>query len=869
MFYTEPPDGFDVVLTNAAFTVNDCEDNLDSLEVSPDAIVLAPSSSSSRKTVSFERDKTFLLKDLNLSVKKGQLVGIMGKIGGGKSLLLDGLLAEITKLTGEVGINDLEHGFGYVKQTPWLQRGTIRNNILFGKTYEYNKYKNVIKACALTEDLLSLPKRDLTGIGEAGSTLSGGQKTRISLARAVYADKNIYLLDDIFATLDTNVAKHIFQNVILGLLKNKTRIICTHQTKYLIHADLVVEMSNGKIIKQGSPGDILPDLDDYLLSSSASVETRINLSGVNQVSSDDKFSDNEDNDDKDSLFGDEYIERGTVKFSVYGTYLNAIGRSLVGSIIISMILMQSSKNMTDLWLSFWVSHVNTTFNSSSSSTDKLFMSIINIDMDNNNNNNYYLTIYAILVFLNTLFTLIRAFIFAYGGINAAIITQKNLLKIIINAKLKFFDTQSFGRILNRFSSDTYTVDDSLPFIMNILLAQLFSLLGTLIITAYGLPWIFLILAPLVPIYHWIQQHYRLTSRELKRLSSTSLSPLYTHFNETLQGLSSIRAFRAVSRFKHDNELYLESSQKTIFSSFAAGQWLALRLQFIGVALLAGVCLMAVLQHQFDVADPGLIGLAITYALSVTTLLSGVVNVFTETEREMISVERIKQYLDNVPVENKNGDSPPYAWPTQAVIEFKNVVLKYRQHYVPSLNKINFKTRPAEKIGIVGRTGAGKSSIFNALFRLVDINSGEILIDNVNIQNLQLNSLRSRLCIIPQNPFLFSGSVRVNIDPLNQYQDYQINKAFEKCKLTTLIHRLGGLDGNVEENGNNFSTGQKQLFCLVRAILHNARILCIDEATANVDQETDRAIQHTIKSSFRSATVITIAHRVRTIMHCDR
>ncbi|XP_044008333.1 ATP-binding cassette sub-family C member 10 isoform X2 [Aphidius gifuensis] len=866
-FYTDPPDGIDVMLKNAAFTVNDNADNLDNLEVSPDSIISAPSTSvtaaaatTTKKNVSFESDKTFLLKELNLNIKKGQLVGIMGKIGSGKSLLLDGLLAEITKLTGDVGISDLENGFGYVKQIPWLQRGTIRDNILFGKTYEYNKYKNVIKCCALTDDLLSLPKRDLTGIGDAGNTLSGGQKTRISLARAVYADKKIYLLDDIFATLDANVAKYIFQNVILGLLKNKTRIICTHQTKYLIHADLIVEMSNGKIIKQGNPTDILPDLDDYLLSS-ISIETNMNLLSNNQTLNNDKFEDN-DNNDNDTMLDDEYIEKGTVKFGVYGTYFNAVGRSLVVSIILSMILMQSSKNMTDLWLSIWVTHVNTTFNSSSISKEEY------LDIDKNTNN-YYLTIYAILALLNTIFTLIRAFLFAYGGINSAKTMHKNLLKTIINAKLNFFDSQSLGRILNRFSSDTYTVDDSLPFISNILLSQLFALIGTLIITSYGLPWIFLIFAPLVPIYHWIQHHYRLTSRELKRISSTSLSPLYTHFNETLQGLSCIRAFRSVPRFKHDNEIYLELNQKTIFSSFAAGQWLALRLQFIGIALLAGVCLMAVLQHQFDVADPGLIGLSITYALSVTTLLSGVVNTFTETEREMISVERIKQYLENVPVENNTGDNPPYAWPGQGVIEFNNVVLRYREHYLPSLNFVTFKTRPAEKIGIVGRTGAGKSSLFNTLFRLVEIDNGSILIDNVNIKSLKLNSLRSRLCIIPQNPFLFSGSIRNNIDPLDEYPDYQINKTIEKCKLTELVNRLGGLDGIIDENGSNLSAGQKQLFCLVRAILHNARILCIDEATANIDYETDRAIQNTIKSAFRCSTVITIAHRIRTIMHCDR
>ncbi|KAL6434971.1 hypothetical protein ACFW04_005255 [Cataglyphis niger] len=279
--------------------------------------------------------------------------------------------------------------------------------------------------------------------------------------------------------------------------------------------------------------------------------------------------------------------------------------------------------------------------------------------------------------------------------------------------------------------------------------------------------------------------------------------------------------------------------------------------------------MAVLQHQYNIADPGLIGLAITYALSVTGLLSGVVNSFTETEREMIAVERVKQYLDHVPTENMIGANPPYAWPTQGVVEFKDVVLKYRDHLVPSLKEVTFITRPAEKIGVVGRTGAGKSSLLASLFRLTEISSGSILIDNVNIQTLQLNALRSRLAIIPQNPFLFSGTIRENVDPLNQYTDMHIYKTLEKCKVHSLVYRLGGFGAVLDEGGSNLSAGQRQLFCLVRAVLHNAKIVCIDEATANVDQETDKSIQATIKFSFQSATVITIAHRIKTIMHCDR
>ncbi|XP_076649544.1 ATP-binding cassette sub-family C member 10 isoform X2 [Halictus rubicundus] len=862
-YYSECPHGVDLMLQNVMFSVTTKQNTEENGSNSHISIATPSSTSDSRKTVTFEDDAAFNLHNINLTVPKGHLIGIMGKVGSGKSLFLDGILSEITKIRGTVAVSDVDKGFAYVKQSPWLQRGTIRDNILFGNSYDYNKYKTVLKACALTTDLNSLPNKDLTVLSDAGNTLSGGQKTRISLARAIYADKDIYLLDDVLATLDPKVAGYIFEHVILGLLKNKTRLLCTHQTQYLIHADLVVDMSKGRIVNQGQPSEVLPDIDDYLLSSD-SYEPNLNILPVNDLPTDvNQF----DKNGTDPLLDEEFTEKGTVRLGVYTCYTNAVGRYLAISILISIFLMQSSKNLTDLWLSYWVTQDNTT---ATNTTDRPNLLRLNYLFDDQNiSTNYYLTVYAILAALNSLFTLMRAFMFAYGGIQAAISIHKQLLKIVVRAKAIFFDIQPLGRIINRFSSDTYTIDDTLPFIANILLAQFFGLLATIVVTTYGLPWTLLVLAPFIPVYHWIQNHYRLTSRELKRLSSAALSPLYAHFNETLCGLSTIRAFRNVPRFNQENELLLEVSQKTNFASIAASQWLSLRLQLIAVALLAGVSNIAVLQHQYNIADPGLIGLVITYTLSITGLLSGVVNAFTETEREMIAVERVKQYFENVPVEPVNGDSPPYAWPSQGVVEFQEVVLKYREHLAPSLNGVTFSTRPAEKIGVVGRTGAGKSSLFTSLFRLTEISSGTILIDNVNIQTLQLNALRLRLAIIPQNPFLFSGTVRENLDPLNQYPDLHIYKTLEKCKLHSLVYRLGGLGATFDEGGSNLSGGQRQLFCLVRAILNNAKIVCIDEATANVDQETDKFLQATIKSSFQSATVITVAHRIRTIMHCDR
>nr|CAD7591948.1 unnamed protein product [Timema genevievae] len=830
------------------------------------------------------------ISNVNLRVKKGELVGVMGRVGSGKSSLFAALSAELEKISGVVALANLEEGMGLVAQQAWLQRGTVRDNILFGKNFDDVKYRAVLEACCLQEDIDSLPKGDLTGVGEGGTTLSGGQKARVSLARAVYQDKKLYLLDDILSAVDVQVARHIFQKCVKGVLKDKTCILCTHHPQYLLSADHVIIMEDGSITKQGKPSFILSDYDEFLSSSDYDMgdskaekkhEDSVGIASMGDTTS----------LDGDSLLEEEGREVGTVRFGVYLTYWKAVGHLLGVAVIVAMILMQSFRNLTDLWLSYWVMHPYKYIFMQLKLRDRLTPRVVTHANSSTLSNvsygaveddtKYYLTVYGILAGLNSVFTLLRAFLFAYAGLHAATTIHKLLLNSIMRARILFFDLSPLGRILNRFSSDTYTVDDSLPFIMNILFAQFFSVIGTVFIIIYGLPWLVLILAPLVPIYHWLQNHYRLTSRELKRLSSTTLSPMYSHFSETLAGITTVRSFRATSRQ-------------------AAGQWLGLRLQFIGVAMITGVGVIAVLQHQFDVANPGLIGLAISYALSMTGSLNGLVNAFTETEKEMIAVERVSQYVTEVePEHSRELCSPPYGWPSQGVVVFKNVFLKYREHLIPSLDDVTFETRPAEKIGVVGRTGAGKSTLLVALFRMCEIDSGEIFIDTVNITHIGLTALSvhysrlnsapssvrrmevkgekkdqdmpemSKLAIIPQDPFLFSGTVRENLDPLEEHQDPQLWDALQRCHLVAAVRKLGGLQAPVGPGGSHLSVGQRQLICLVRAVLHNAKILCIDEATANVDQETDGYIQQTLRSSFRQSTVITIAHRVRTIMDSDR
>lgn len=698
----------------------------------------------------------------------------------------------------------------------------------------------------------------MTEVGDSGGTLSGGQKTRIALARAVYQDKLVYLFDDIFSAVDVKVGKHIFRHCIMGLLKEKTRILCTHHSKYLLNADKIIVLQNGYFKSIGIPSEILKSDKDEIMT-----DLELELDVPMEMNKDLNIDDSRDNN---NLFK-EVSKKGSLELNVCVSYWKGMGHFISISILMTVTLMQFTRNTTDWWLANGVTLQDT--NSTNITTTFFELEEMNWGLIDNNNMKTFLLIYLGFACLNTVFTLLRAFIFAYGGIVAAKTFHKKLLRTVLQSKCVFFDVTPLGRIINRFSSDTYTVDDSLPFILNILLAQLFGLLGSLVITVYGLPWICVILVPLIPIYTWLLNQYRMTSRELKRISSVTLSPVYNHFNETLLGLMHIKAMRAVVRFQRENEENIEANLKAQFASQAAARWLGLRLQLISVAIITGVSLIAVIQHQYDIANPGFIGLAISYALSITSSLAGVINAFTETEREMIAVERLNQYLE-VPSETAYYVmDAPFAWPGQGVLSFKNVTLQYRKDLNPSLKRISFETRPSEKIGVVGRTGAGKSSLIAALFRLVDLLEGVISIDSIDIKNLSLATLRSRMFCIPQDPFLFSGTLRANLDPLGEFTDDEVWSALRKANLFDTIDSLGGLKCCIDGSGSNFSVGQKQLICLARAVLHNPKILCIDEATANVDEETDKIIQNALRTAFRNSTVVTIAHRVQTILDSDR
>lgn len=438
------------------------------------------------------------------------------------------------------------------------------------------------------------------------------------------------------------------------------------------------------------------------------------------------------------------------------------------------------------------------------------------------------------------------------------------------APVTFFDSTPTGRVLNRFSSDVACADDSLPFILNILLANTAGLLGLLVVLGSGLPWLLLLLPPLSAIYYRVQRHYRASSRELRRLGSLTLSPLYTHLADTLAGLPVLRAAGATYRFEEENQRLLELNQRCQFASSATMQWLDIRLQLMGATVVSAIAGIALVQHQQGLANPGLVGLSLSYALSLTGLLSGLVSSFTQTETMLVSVERLEEYSCDLPQEPR-GQWPQLgiSWLSQGSVEFQDVVLVYRPGLPNALDGVTFRVQPGEKLGIVGRTGSGKSSLLLVLFRLLEPSSGRVLLDGVDTSQLELAELRSQLAIIPQEPFLFSGTVRENLDPRGLYEDRALWQALEQCHLSGVLRSMGGLDAELGEGGRSLSLGQRQLLCLARALLTDAKILCIDEATASVDQKTDQLLQQTICQRFANKTVLTIAHRLNTILNSDR
>uniref|UniRef100_J3MBW1 MRP-like ABC transporter n=2 Tax=Oryza brachyantha TaxID=4533 RepID=J3MBW1_ORYBR len=801
-------------------------------------------------------ESSMILRDICLELQKGIFVAIIGEVGSGKSSLLNSIIGEISVTSGSV----TSYGsIAYVPQVPWILSGSLQDNILLGKEFDPRRYEEVIHACTLDIDISAMVRGDMSHIGEKGLNLSGGQRARLALARALYHDSDVYLFDDVLSSVDSQVASYILEKAIMGpQMKQKTRLLSTHNLQAIRAADMIVVMANGLVKWSGTLESFLatpystiakPESSKAVSSTFSEKNKGVSITyefQSNALIDDDSVVDHEEQRDQNSL---EARKEGMVELSVYKKYAAFMGWLIAFVICLSAFLMQASRNGNDLWLTYWV-------DTSTGTSHTVF----------------YLIILGTFGIFNSFFTLGRAFSFAYGGLSAAIQIHADIIDNLIGAPVSFFDQNPSGRILNRLSSDLYAVDDSLPFILNIFVANFFSLLGTLVVLSYSQVSFLLILVPLWLIYSKVQFYYRSTSREVRRLDSVARSPIYSSFTETLDGSSTIRAFQKEGFFLEKFMQHVTLYQKTSYCELIAGLWLSLRLQLLAGFIILFIAMMAVVgfnsKSVINFGTPGLVGLALSYAAPVVSLLNGFLTTFTETEKEMISVERVVEYV-GIPQEELHGsESPHNSWPTEGKIEFKHVTLRYKEDLPPALNDVSFVISSGMQVGIIGRTGAGKSSILNALFRLVPICNGHILVDGFDVAKLAVRDLRGHFAVVPQSPFLFNGSLRENLDPFNRTTDTRIWEALDKCHMKAEIELIGGLDIHVKESGASFSVGQRQLLCLARAILKSSKILCLDECTANVDNQTASLLQNTICAECQGMTVLTIAHRISTVMKMD-
>ncbi|EDV20619.1 uncharacterized protein TRIADDRAFT_50946 [Trichoplax adhaerens] len=864
-------------------------------------------------------EKQATLKNINFNVPTGSLIAVVGHVGSGKSSLVSAILGEMDKSEGNVYVKG---SVAYVPQQAWMQNASIEDNILFGNDRLVGRYERSIEVCALTADLEMLPGGDQTEIGEKGINLSGGQKQRVSLARAVYSNSDVYILDDPLSAVDAHVGKHIFEQVIghHGMLRHKTRIFVTHGVGFLPYVDKIVVLEDGDIVESGSFDELLsrrgafadflitytntemnkpeeeriaeeelvndelsqlPDeIRDRLKSissqhgRSSSAGSRDSYERQRQVSFKDSLdvrslstvserrsrvsTTQEDKDsilkqvkvisEKKKLIEEEKAAVGHVKLGVFIYYMKSMGWLATILILISRVAIEGCSVGSNVWLAEWSGIVNAT-----DATRDL-----------------YLGVYGAIGASKAVVTLLSSLLLAFAAMHSARVLHSSMLFNVLKSPMSFFDTTPLGRIVNRFSKDIYVIDEIIPMIMNMFLGMVCSVISILVVICVSTPFFLIVIVPLAIVYILTQRFYVATSRQLKRLESISRSPIYSHFGESVQGVSTIRGYNVKDRFCLLNDRKVDANQMAYYPNISSNRWLAMRLEFTGNCIVLFASIFAVVGR--NALPPGIVGLSISYAMQITGTLNWMVRMSSELESNIVAVERVKEYTE---IEQEaqweiEETKPDPKWPINGDVQFANYQTRYRAGLDLVLKGIDCDISAGEKIGIVGRTGAGKSSLTLALFRIIEAAEGTISIDKTDISKLGVHNLRSRITIIPQDPVLFSGTLRMNLDPFEGHSDQDLWVALENAHLKDFVQSLEkGLLHEISEGGENLSVGQRQLVCLARALLRKTQILVLDEATAAVDLETDDLIQATIRREFADCTILTIAHRLNTIMDSTR
>ncbi|KAK3020240.1 hypothetical protein RJ639_045476, partial [Escallonia herrerae] len=808
------------------------------------------------------------LSNINLDIKVGSLVAVVGGTGEGKTSLISAMLGELPP--SSVASVVLRGTVAYVPQISWIYNATVRGNILFGAKFEPDRYRRAIDVTALQHDLDLLPVkfpnlepsslgRDLTEIGERGVNISGGQKQRVSMARAVYSNS------------DVKTDLQVFNDCIKDELRGKTRVLVTNQLHFLPQVDRIILVSEGMVKEEGTFEELSKNgkIFQKLMENAGKLEDHVDEND-DRMNFDcksskpvayeelselpiDTSSTNKRIEGKSVLIKQEERGTGVVSWNILMRYKKALGGLWVVMILlICYTLTKVLRVLRSTWLSIW------TKSKTKSHTP-----------------GFYILVYAILSFGQVMVTLANSFWLIKSSLYAARRLHDAVLNSILRAPMVFFHTNPTGRIINRFAKDLGDIDRNVANFVNMFLSQVWQLLSTFVLIGLVSTISLWAMMPLLILFYAAYLYYQSTAREVKRLDSITRSPVYAQFGEALNGLSAIRAYKAYDRMSIINGNSMDNNIRFTLVRISSNRWLTIRLETLGGLMIWLIATFAVVQNgreENQVAFASTMGLLLSYTLNITNLLSNVLRRASRAENSLNSVERVSTYID-LPSEAPaiiESNRPPPGWPSSGLIKFEDVVLRYKPGLPAVLCGLSFSISPCEKVGIVGRTGAGKSSMLNALFRIVEVESGRIFIDGFDITKFGLTDLRKVLSIIPQAPVLFSGTVRFNLDPFNEHNDANLWEALERAHLKDVIRRNAmGLDAEVSEGGENFSVGQRQLLSLARALLRQSKILVLDEATASVDVRTDALIQKTIREEFKACTMLIIAHRLNTIIDSDR
>uniref|UniRef100_A0A7S2UQH5 ABC transporter domain-containing protein n=1 Tax=Attheya septentrionalis TaxID=420275 RepID=A0A7S2UQH5_9STRA len=829
----------------------------------------------------------FTLSNMNFEVASGQILAVVGAVGSGKSTLCNAIVGEVTA-SPESQIS-CRGKLAFASQIPFILSTSFRENILFGLPYEESRYEQVLDACCLRPDIEQIGGAgDLTEIGERGVTLSGGQKQRVSLARVAYSQPRIAIFDDPLSALDAGTSKMVFERLFKGsgnsLLSNSAIVLVTHASHYLHKVDNILILANGK---QGFLGS-WKELNEFECEDKATRASIDNIRSAVQEGSDTVETRNEndlpaeisgENTDTYKLDSQKAIETSgelmTVENREHGLasrrtwflwFKHAGGLPFVFCQIILLALDRIAYVATEWWLAQWTK--------AHDSPITVFGVDFPAQTDGVSAQYRYLKVYAIILLISSIATFLRSEWAVSGGARAASSLFTKMTTRVLYAPMSYFDTTPQGRVLNRFTYDVEMLDVNLTDAMSVVMIALSWFVAGLCVMCAILPWIILALVPVTTVYAMVQLHYRKSGADLQRLDAVSRSPVQAMLAEGLNGASTIRVFQQEKTFLHRFQSIADLNSSAQLNFLSAQRWIGIRIELLGSIIVLVACTVVAVFNDFLSIEPGLVALLIIWSSNFTITLGFLVDNVAEAEAAITSVERIHA-MSELPQEKDmitaEENIPDPSWPTTGALEFDNVCVRYRPGLPLTLNCCSFKVPPGKRCGIVGRTGSGKSTALVALFRLVEVESGKIVLDGVDLSKLGLQDVRGRpngMAIIPQDPVLFAGSLRQCVDPFGTSTDEAIMKALFEVHLIGSNGNHAALNQYVEEGGSNYSVGERQLLCLARAIISTPKVLVMDEATASLDGPTDDLIQNMLRTRFTETTLLTVAHRLNTIMDYD-